>query len=618
MSQNPDGSADRHPSFSSWPPSGAAQIDPSSTEQEEERPLWEEEIKTRSKGAALPYKLGPSDRPERDEKFYGTELTTPISPRKRGLTETPEEEEVAEGSPSQADSIAELLTESESDQPGFNPQPPTRKGSRDTDQDTDSRGAGHNPESDTQWEINPTGPLHELTPGPPGPRERDSDEGDNLSTSHNLDTDSEVEIRAVRKKRKKKGKKKQDRTPQQVGDENGSDSESDHLRAVRNLFNMPDDKGGPSLRLPSYSGKPDERIDQYFSEIENLALIYEWGEPKKLKDKAGDWVKTLDAGKKDTFAHLKEAITDIFGDRRPAWQKCKDIFNLRQSADQSVIDFAGVLRQQQHRTGVANSVLLAVFIDGLLNNIAKQVAILNPDTFDEAVQAATRLESLEKGRRKSSMMAMDLEKEESSKDYDPGPSLAVVEGKINSLYAMFENNQRWSEAERARSATGNQRPRTDEGPQNRRGEPNRHPNNFSNGFPNRFSRPEVRRLPNSGNEYRGNEYRGNVYRGNELKKNEYGPRREYQGQRGREGSGDRREFDRKKSVSWEQNPEERFCIAHRAYGHTTDSCRWLKNQLAELPMPQTVESTQTKLGGGDVKAKSPRQGNWVAGPTFRQ
>ena len=216
MSQNPDGSADRHQSFSSWPPSGAAQIDPSSTEQEEKRPLWEEEIKTRSKGAALLYKLGPSDRPERDEKFYGTGIdeedftghTTPISPRKRGLTETPEEEEeVAEGSPSQADSIAELLTESESDQPGFNPQPPTRKGSRDTDQDTDSRGAGHNPEGDTQWEINPTGPLHELTPGPPGPRERDSDEGGNPSTSHNPDTDSEVEIRVVRKKRKKKVKR---------------------------------------------------------------------------------------------------------------------------------------------------------------------------------------------------------------------------------------------------------------------------------------------------------------------------------------------------------------------------------------------------------------------------
>ena len=95
-------------------------------------------------------------------------------------------------------------------------------------------------------------------------------------------------------------------------------------------------------------------------------------------------------------------------------------------------------------------------------------------------------------------------------------------------------------------------------------------------------------------------------------------RREYQGQRGREGSGDRREFDRKKSVSWEQNPDERFCIAHCAYGHATDSCRWLKKQLADLPTPQATESAQVKTGGGDAKVKSSRQGNWVTGPTFRQ
>ena len=366
-----------------------------------------------------------------------------------------------------------------------------------------------------------------------------------------------------------------------------------------------------ALDSPSYSGRPDERVDQYFSELENLALIYEWGEAKKLamtmhglKDKAGDWVKTLGAGSKDTFAHLKEAMTNIFGDRRPAWQKCKDIFNLKQSADQPMIDFAGTLRQQQHRTGVADNVLLAVFIDGLLNNIAKQVAILNPNTFDEAVQAATRLESLERGKRKSSMVAMEMEKEESSKDYDLRPSLAVVEGKINSLYAMFENNQRWSEAERAR----NQRPRMDEGPPNRRGEPNRYPNNFSNGFPNRFNRPEVRRFPNAGNEYRGNEYRMNEYR----------PRREYQGQRGPEGNGDRRAFDRKKGVSWEENPDEQFCIVQRSYGHATDSCRWLRNQLITMPPPEATAGAQVKVGGDDAKMKPSRQGNWVAGPPSRQ
>ena len=74
MSQNADGSADRHPSFSFWPPSGAPQIDLSSKEQEEEeRQSWGEEVQTRSKGAALPYKLGYSDRPERDDNSMGQE-----------------------------------------------------------------------------------------------------------------------------------------------------------------------------------------------------------------------------------------------------------------------------------------------------------------------------------------------------------------------------------------------------------------------------------------------------------------------------------------------------------------------------------------------------------------
>ena len=155
------------------------------------------------------------------------------------------------------------------------PQRPTREGNQDTDQDTDSQGAGHIPESDTQWDRNPTKPLHELTLDPPGTGERDSDDRGNPSTSHNLDTDSEVEERVVRRRRKKRVKKKKVRTPKQVGENNESGSESDHLRAVRNVFNMADDKGGPSLGLPSYSGRPDERVDQYFSELENLALIYE-------------------------------------------------------------------------------------------------------------------------------------------------------------------------------------------------------------------------------------------------------------------------------------------------------------------------------------------------------
>ena len=168
---------------------------------------------------------------------------------------------------------------------------------------------------------------------------------------------------------------------------------------------------------------------------------------------------------------------------------------------------------------------------------------------------------------------------------------------------MFENNQWWSEAERARRFPRSQGPRTGEESPNRTGEPSRYQNNFSNGFPSRFNRPELRRFPGLGNEYRGNEYR---------------PRREYQGPRGREGNVDRREFDPKKNVRWEENPDKQFCIAHRSYGHATDACHWLKYQLQTMPAPEATVGAQVEMSGEDAKMKLSRQGNWVAGPPFRQ
>ena len=42
--------------------------------------------------------------------------------------------------------------------------------------------------------------------------------------------------------------------------------------------------------------------------------------------------------------------------------------------------------------------MLAVFLEGLKQTTARQVAILNPNSFTEAVDCATRLESLDKGK----------------------------------------------------------------------------------------------------------------------------------------------------------------------------------------------------------------------------
>ena len=112
-----------------------------------------------------------------------------------------------------------------------------------------------------------------------------------------------------------------------------------------------------------------------------------------LKGRADDWAHGLEAVEKDTFQHLKESMIKIFGDGRAVGQKQTDVFALRQTKEQTVLDFAGTIKQHQGKAEVGAG---TVFLEGLKGSIAKQVAIQDPKTFDEAVAIATRLESLDK------------------------------------------------------------------------------------------------------------------------------------------------------------------------------------------------------------------------------
>ena len=96
---------------------------------------------------------------------------------------------------------------------------------------------------------------------------------------------------------------------------------------ARRLFKMPDE-AVPQIRMPWFHGKPDEKVERYFRELERLQAIYGWDEPKTLnmslhglKGRADDWAHGLEATEIDTFLHLKESMIKIFGDRRAVWQK---------------------------------------------------------------------------------------------------------------------------------------------------------------------------------------------------------------------------------------------------------------------------------------------------------
>ena len=192
---------------------------------------------------------------------------------------------------------------------------------------------------------------------------------------------------------------------------------------VRRLFKMPDE-AGPQIRMPWFHGKPDEKVERYFRELERLKAIYGWDEPKtlnmslhSLKRRADDWAHGLEAVEKDTFQHLKESMNKIFGDDRAVWQKQTVFFALRQVKEQTVLDFAGTIKQHQGKAEVGPGTVLAVFLEGLKGSIAKQVAIQDPKTFDEAVATATRLGSLDKtkpGKVTLNLMGVESESETES------------------------------------------------------------------------------------------------------------------------------------------------------------------------------------------------------------
>ena len=71
-------------------------------------------------------------------------------------------------------------------------------------------------------------------------------------------------------------------------------------------------------------------------------------------------------------------MVKIFGDRRAKWQKHSEFCSLKQGKDQSVIEFAGGLKQKQIKAEATDSMMLAVFLEGLKQTIARQVAIMDP------------------------------------------------------------------------------------------------------------------------------------------------------------------------------------------------------------------------------------------------
>ena len=296
---------------------------------------------------------------------------------------------------------------------------------------------------------------------------------------------------------------------------------------------------GPQIRMPWFQGKPEEK--RYFRELERLKVIYTCDEPKTLnmalhglRGRADDWAHSLLPGEKDTFAHLKAAMSKIFVDRWAVWQKHTDFFALRQGKDQTVLDFAGTIKRHSGKADVRPGTVLAVFLEGLKGSIAKQVAIQDPKTFDEAVATATRLESLD--RAKPTKVSLNVMGSEHEREEDPKDAMVGVVEKLGVVLARIE------------SAPWNRNPNLAKDQQSRQG---------TKGTSQAESSTQRGQEGTKGNAKAKNT--GPVYR----------------------DAGKGPEPDKK-----EDYPD-KFCIAHQTYGHSTDPLPNLKTY--RLPQPMRVK-----------------------------
>ena len=311
---------------------------------------------------------------------------------------------------------------------------------------------------------------------------------------------------------------------------------------------MPDDSG-PQIRKPWFQGKPEEKVERYFRELERLKLIYEWNEQKTLnmalhglKGRADDSAQGLDAGEKDAFAYLKASMIKIFRDKRAVWQKQTNFFALRQGKDQTVLDFAGFIKRHQGKVDVGPGTVLVVFLKGLKGSTAKQVTIQDPKTFEEAVAIATRLESLD--WVKPSKVTLNLMGTEQEAEGNQVEGVTIVVEKLGLVLAHMESSP-WNKGpNRSKDPQNNQ---SDKGCRQTEG-------NAKGGQAG--GRPKTM-AKTSGQNYRedgkGPDLEGK--KGGTFKKTPYNP--------------------------------DRFCIAHQSYGHSTDECSWLKVKLKEIPPPPT-------------------------------
>lgn len=169
-------------------------------------------------------------------------------------------------------------------------------------------------------------------------------------------------------------------------------------------------------RIPIFAGDSTLPIDEFISQIEDVSSVAEWPPTKivalartSLRGDARNYVRTHPELKSTTNWQIFRTLLKDRFDPKPDSQTIEKAFsNCYQMKNENLVAYSSRLRTigiQLHEPG-ANDVeqraidrivdkrLLQQFTNGLLPSIQRDVMIHSPKTFDEAIERAKKIESI--------------------------------------------------------------------------------------------------------------------------------------------------------------------------------------------------------------------------------
>ena len=177
------------------------------------------------------------------------------------------------------------------------------------------------------------------------------------------------------------------------------------LESVQASLNEPSNSAPVKAKLESFSGYENQDINRWLVKFSNrLALRHKKSDPKAaaadlsfhLAGPAETWYYSLDPSVRDNYDALKAALLKRFSNQDLEWRLRQKLSSRKQGESESLDTYVDFLSNTCQRLGVSDQDKMHYFVQGLREDIKRDVLMQKPKTFEEAESVARLKVSVER------------------------------------------------------------------------------------------------------------------------------------------------------------------------------------------------------------------------------